>query len=175
MRKISIIATVTAIACALALCVGCSPSASSSASSAASSASGAASSAAASAASEPSASASGVAQPVDPANLTDGDYQIAVALSGGSGKATVESPAKLIVEGGKMTAVIVWSSSNYDQMIVDGEQYLPVPRDGNSTFQIPVKAFDEDLPIQAETTAMSEPHMIDYTLHFDSSTIQQSA
>lgn len=161
---------VAALAGMLALCVGCS---SSSASSSAASASASGSSAAASTQSSEAASSS--AASIDPANLADGDYQIEVTLTGGSGKATVESPAKLVVDGRKMTAVIVWSSPNYDQMIVDGEQYLPVPRAGNSTFQIPVKAFDEDLPIQAETTAMSQPHMIDYTLRFDSSTIQQSA
>ena len=163
MKRISTVVAAALVACVLAFCLGCS--ASSSGSSADSS-----SAASASASASDGGSAAGA---IDPANLADGDYQIAVSLSGGSGKATVESPAKLIVAGGKMTAVIVWSSPNYDQMIVDGEQYLPVPRDGNSTFEIPVSALDEDLPIQAETTAMSEPHMIDYTLHFDSSTIQQ--
>ena len=38
---------------------------------------------------------------------------------------TVESPAALTVADGKMTATIVWSSPNYDYMIVDGEKYLP--------------------------------------------------
>ena len=116
--------------------------------------------------------AASAAAAVDPANLADGDYQIGVTLEGGSGKATVESPAKLMVKDGAMTAVIVWSSPNYDLMVVDGEEYFPVPRSGNSTFEVPVSALDTDLAIQAETTAMSEPHMIDYTLHFDSSTIQ---
>lgn len=164
MKKTAISLIVAAVACALALCVGCSaPAGSGSAASSAPAASASAEASAASATSTPA---------TDVANLADGDYQIEVTLSGGSGKATVESPAKLMVQGGAMTAVIVWSSPNYDQMIVDGEQYLPVPRAGNSTFQIPVSALDVDLPIQAETTAMSEPHMIDYTLHFDSSTIQ---
>ena len=164
MKRIASIVVVAALASVLALFAGCSSSASS----------GSASASAASGSSEAAASveASSPAAPIDPANLADGEYQIAVTLAGGSGKATVESPAKLNVVGGKMTAIIVWSSPNYDQMIVDGEQYLPVPRSGNSTFEIPVTAFDEDIPIQAETTAMSEPHMIDYTLHFDSSSIQ---
>ena len=71
-----------------------------------------------------------------------------------------------------MPATIVWSSPHYDQMVVDGTQYLPVNDSGNSTFEIPVTALDEDLPVQAETTAMSEPHMIDYTLRFDGSSIR---
>lgn len=158
MKRITIGLLVAAIACALALCVGCSSpqSASSAASDAASQAS----------------SASAAAQ-ADAANLADGDYQIAVTLTGGSGKATVESPAKLMVQGGEMTAVIVWSSPNYDLMVVDGVEYTPVPRAGNSTFQIPVSALDVDLPIQAETTAMSEPHMIDYTITFDTGSIRK--
>ena len=55
----------------------------------------------------------------------DGAYTAAVVLEGGSGRATVESPAALTVAEGKMTATIVWSSPNYDYMIVDGEKYLP--------------------------------------------------
>ena len=44
----------------------------------------------------------------------DGAYTAAVVLEGGSGRATVESPAALTVAEGKMTATIVWSSPNYD-------------------------------------------------------------
>ena len=55
----------------------------------------------------------------------DGEYSVNVTLEGGSGRATVESPAALTVADGKMTAVILWSSPNYDYMIVDGEKYLP--------------------------------------------------
>lgn len=104
-----------------------------------------------------------------PAELEAGAHELAVTLSGGSGKATVQSPAVVTVaDDGSMTATITWSSPHYDQMVVDGVQYLPVNESGNSTFEIPVAALDEDLPVQAETTAMSEPHMIDYTLHFES-------
>ncbi len=57
-----------------------------------------------------------------------------VTLEGGSGRATVESPAALTVADGKMTAIL-WSSPNYDYMIVDGEKYLPTNTEGNSTFE----------------------------------------
>ena len=63
-----------------------------------------------------------------------------------------------------MTLTVVWSSSNYDKMVVGGVEYLPVDNGGNSTFEIPVATIDEDLAVQAETTAMSTPHMIDYVL-----------
>lgn len=102
---------------------------------------------------------------------TDGSYTCAVTLEGGSGRATVESPAALTVADGIMTATIVWSSPNYDYMLVDGEKYLPVNTDGNSTFEIPVAALDTALAVTADTVAMSTPHEIDYTLTFDSATL----
>lgn len=105
--------------------------------------------------------------------LADGTYTLDVALEGGSGRASVESPCTLKVESGAMTATVVWSSPNYDQMIVDGTQYLPVNTEGNSTFEIPVATLAEPLAVQAETTAMSTPHMIDYTLTFDATTAQK--
>ena len=96
----------------------------------------------------------------------DGAYTAAVVLEGGSGRATVESPAALTVAEGKMTATIVWSSPNYDYMIVDGEKYLPTNTEGNSTFEIPVAALGTPLAVTADTVAMSKPHEIEYTLTF---------
>ena len=97
----------------------------------------------------------------------DGEYTCNVTLEGGSGRATVESPAALTVADGKMTATIVWSSPNYDYMIVDGEKYLPTNTEGNSTFEIPVAALGTPLAVTADTVAMSTPHEIDYTLTFE--------
>ena len=71
-----------------------------------------------------------------------------------------------------LTATIIMSSSNYDYVIVGEEKYLPVNTEGNSTFEIPVTGFDYNMPISADTTAMSTPHEIDYTLYFDSKTIK---
>lgn len=104
--------------------------------------------------------------------IADGEYMVEVTLSGGSGRATVESPTTIKVENGIATATIVMSSSNYDYMIVGEEKYLPVNTEGNSTFEIPVTGFDYNMPISADTTAMSTPHEIDYTLYFDSKTIK---
>ena len=102
----------------------------------------------------------------------DGTYTCEVTLEGGSGRATVESPAALTVADGKMTAAIVWSSPNYDYMIVDGEKYLPTNTEGNSTFEIPVSALDTALDVTADTVAMSTPHEIEYTLTFDSASLK---
>ena len=97
-----------------------------------------------------------------------------VTLTGGTGRATVDSPAAIKVEGDKATATIVWSSPNYDYMLVDGEKYEPVNKDGNSTFEIPVSVFDAEMEVTADTVAMSTPHEIDYTLNFDSSTVKEA-
>ena len=96
----------------------------------------------------------------------DGEYSVNVVLEGGSGRASVDSPAALTVADGRMTAAIVWSSPNYDYMIVDGEKYLPTNTEGNSTFEIPVAALGTPLSVVADTVAMSTPHEIEYTLTF---------
>ena len=96
----------------------------------------------------------------------DGSYTVETVLQGGSGKASVQSPARLTVENGAMTATVIWSSKNYDRMIVNGQEYTPTYENGLSCFTIPVSALGTPLPVQAETTAMSQPHMIDYTLTF---------
>lgn len=104
----------------------------------------------------------------------DGQYSIAVTLTGGTGRAKVESPAQLTVTDGAATAVVIWSSPYYEYMLVDGNYYYPVHTEGGSTFEIPV-SLDQDMAVSAQTVAMSEPHVIDYTLHFDSATMKPLA
>lgn len=99
-----------------------------------------------------------------------GSYTCEVVLTGGSGRASVASPAELTSDGETLTATIQWSSPHYSYMIVDGVQYDPIQQEGNSTFQIPV-ALDADMAVSALTTAMSEPHLVEYTLYFDSTTL----
>lgn len=111
------------------------------------------------------------AQPAAAEAPADGTYTCDVTLEGGSGRATVESPAALTVADGRMTATIVWSSPNYDYMLVDGEKYLPTNTEGNSTFEIPVAALDTPLDVVGDTVAMSTPHEIEYTLTFASASL----
>ena len=111
---------------------------------------------------------------VESLNLADGNYTVAVQLEGGSGKTTVESPAALRVENGIAYATIIFSSSKYDYMKVNDEKYLPLNTEGNSTFEIPVAVYDTKMPVLADTTAMSTPHEIEYTLYFDTTTIQNA-
>lgn len=102
--------------------------------------------------------------------LADGTYLMEVDLTGGSGKASVTSPAQVTVANGIPSALIEFSSSNYDYMLINGMKYLPVNTDGNSTFQIPVAVFDEEMTVIADTVAMSTPHEVEYTLTFHSDT-----
>lgn len=105
----------------------------------------------------------------------DGTYQMEVELLGGSGRASVTSPAKVEIKDGKAVATLEWSSPNYDYMVVNGEKYLPVNTEGNSVFRIPVEAFDRDITVIADTVAMSTPHEIEYTLNFHAGENGQNA
>lgn len=80
-------------------------------------------------------------------DLPDGEYEIEVQLTGGSGRASVTSPAILQVQDEKAVIEIEWSSPNYDYMTMDGETYLPVNTEGNSVFELPVTAFDKEVPV----------------------------
>ena len=107
-------------------------------------------------------------------DLPDGEYEIEVQLTGGSGRASVTSPAILQVQDEKAVIEIEWSSPNYDYMLVGDKKYEPVNKDGNSAFEIPVDGFDYPMEVTADTVAMSTPHEIDYTLQFDSSSIKEA-
>ena len=110
-----------------------------------------------------------VSQPVKMAEKT-----VEVILSGGSGRASIQSPAKLIRDlNGTYWATVVWSSKNYAFMEVAGVRYDPVQTEGNATFVIPV-VMDEDMPVSAQTVAMSTPHLVNYTLRFDSTTMKDA-
>lgn len=99
--------------------------------------------------------------------LADGTYQADVTLTGGSGRATVDSPAAITVKDGKIYATIVWSSPYYDYMIVADETYYNEAKVGeNSTFTIPLEKLPCEISVIADTTAMSVPHEIEYTLSF---------
>ncbi len=100
----------------------------------------------------------------------DGIYAVDVTLTGGSGRAGIDS-AQVSIQGSDVTATIVWSSPYYEYMIVDGIRYEPVQTSGNATFTFPV-VMDEEMKVSACTVAMSQPHLIDYTLFFDSGSLK---
>ncbi|MDE5557830.1 MAG: hypothetical protein K2J32_09135 [Ruminococcus sp.] len=115
--------------------------------------------------------ADGAANTIESLGITDGEYTVEVTLEGGSGKAGIYPHTQMTVKDGKATARIIWTSSNYDYMVIDGKKYMPLEDIENSAFDIPVDIFDMKMSVSADTTAMSTPHEIDYTLYFDSSTI----
>ena len=137
------------------------------------------------------AAAAGCAGPAEEQAVSSDQAQrcwAAVTLEGGSGKASVDSPCPVMERSGEWFVRITWSSSHYDYMVVNGEKILPVNTEGNSQFEIPLgmerdssdtgsvespsDSSSEALPpdcemqVQADTTAMGTPHLIDYTLSF---------
>lgn len=106
--------------------------------------------------------------------MKDGNYQIEVLLEGGSGRANITSPTELVVKDGIPYAQIEWSSPNYDYMIIDNVTIYPINEEGNSKFEMPVTQFDTPIEVIADTTAMSMPHEITYTMTFDSESIHSA-
>lgn len=105
-------------------------------------------------------------------SIEDGEYAIDVDMTGGSGKASITSPTVLLVEDGRAYARIVWSSSNYDYMLVDGEKYLNESEEGvNSSFHIPITVFDSEMTVIGDTLAMGTPHEVEYKLTFYSDSV----
>ena len=103
--------------------------------------------------------------------LADGIYEVSGVLEGGTGKISLLTPSELTVADGKGTVKVQFSSSKYDYMIVDGKKYLPLTTEGGSLFEIPVEMLDQKIDVAADTTAMSTPHEIEYSITFDSATV----
>ena len=109
------------------------------------------------------------AQAVEPVavNRPDGDYAIEVTLAGGSGRASVSSPTRMIVRDGRAYARLLWSSAYYDYMLLRGTRYDNLADDGgNSVFEIPIPMMDAPVEVVADTTAMGDPVEIRYQLTF---------
>lgn len=118
--------------------------------------------------------AEGAADTFDLSTVEDGSYTIELTMEGGSGRASIQSPAQLAIADGAATATLEWSSPNYDYMLVNGEKYLPVNTESNSVFEVPVEALDAPLTMIGDTVAMSTPHEVEYTVTFHSNTLQNA-
>ena len=118
--------------------------------------------------------AEGAADTFDLSTVEDGTYTIELTMEGGSGRASIKSPAQLAIADGAATATLEWSSPNYDYMLVNGEKYLPVNTEGNSVFEVPVEALDVPLTMIGDTVAMSTPHEVEYTVTFHSETLESA-
>ena len=100
---------------------------------------------------------------IKPGEVKDGTYKPSFGYKGGSGRVTL-SCSKVVVKDGKATATIVFGSPNFTYMKVNGTKYYNQNKGGNSTFAIPVK-LNGTTSVAAETTAMSTPYEIEYTLY----------
>lgn len=118
--------------------------------------------------------AEGAADTFDLSAVEDGSYTIELTMEGGSGRASIQSPAQITVTDGAATATLEWSSPNYDYMLVNGEKYLPVNTEGNSVFEVPVEVLDAPLTMIGDTVAMSTPHEVEYTVTFHSETLESA-
>ena len=118
--------------------------------------------------------AEGAADTFDLSAVEDGSYTIELTMEGGSGRASIQSPAQLAIADGAATAILEWSSPNYDYMLVNSEKYLPVNTEGNSVFEVPVEALDVPLTMIGDTVAMSTPHEVEYTVTFHSETLESA-
>lgn len=102
--------------------------------------------------------------------LADGEYLCDVALTG-NGRATLASPARLTVKDGACTAVIVFSTAKIGYVVVDGARYEPVATEDGAAFEVPVAAFDRELSIVVQSTALTPAVEVDYTMTFDSASL----
>lgn len=95
-------------------------------------------------------------------------FSINIEMEGGTGKAYIESPVSVTKKEDGYELELVWSSKNYDYMIVDGVRYENEASEGeNSKFTVTVKSMEEPLAVIGDTIAMSTPHEIEYIIYFD--------
>lgn len=101
-------------------------------------------------------------------------YLIDIGFEGGTGKAYIESPVTVTSVDGDLSAVFVWSSVNYDYMIVNGVRYDNENPGGPSTFTVSLDNISEPLTVIGDTVAMSTPHEIEYTITWGEKTVTSS-
>ena len=85
------------------------------------------------------------------------------SFSGGSGKVTISCEA-VWMEGEQAMASVVFSSPHYTYVKVDGIEYPCQHDERSSTADIPVN-LNASTAISAQTTAMSAPYEVDYTIY----------
>ncbi len=101
-------------------------------------------------------------------------WLVDITFEGGTGKAYIESPVEVTSVDGDLSAVFVWSSVNYDYMIVNGVRYDNENPGGPSTFTVSLDNITEPLTVIGDTVAMSTPHEIEYTVVWGEKTVTSS-
>ena len=97
--------------------------------------------------------------------LSDGEYEPdGFSFTGGTGKLRITC-GKVTVRDGQATAALTFDSGKIIYVKVNDVQYEPVSQtEDTSVYEIPVE-LNTNYSILACTTAMSEPHEIEYTLY----------
>ena len=85
------------------------------------------------------------------------------SFSGGSGRVTITCQ-QVWMEDGQAMAAVAFSSPHYAWVKVDGVEYPCAHDEARSTAEIPVN-MNRATAITAQTTAMSQPHEVAYTLY----------
>ena len=98
-------------------------------------------------------------------SLADGLYSVEFTFEGGSGRGGVESVQAEVKDGEIQTLYLTMTSPYYDYCLYYGEQYINGSGEGNSVFTVPY--VEDSFLLTADTTAMSQPHEIDYTVTMD--------
>ena len=96
----------------------------------------------------------------------DGSYTPSdFTFAGGSGRAKMSCP-EVKVERGKIYAYIVFSTTTYTKLQVNGKEYTPVTDTDytGSVFYVPM-VVNEDVEVIGTTVAMTAAHDITYTIH----------
>lgn len=106
----------------------------------------------------------------DAQSYQDGSYSVSVGCEGGSGRGGVRS-ADIVVSSGSYTVTFYMSSANYTRARINGGDEIPAVIGSVSSFTTALYDLDAAVSLSAETTAMSEPHWIDYTVTIDTSGI----
>ena len=108
-------------------------------------------------------------------DITKEEYLVDITFEGGTGKAYIKSPVEVTNIDGNLTAKFVWSSKNYDYMIVDGTKYENENNGGESTFTVQIDNITEPLTVIGDTVAMSTPHEIEYVITWGKKEVSQTA
>ncbi len=95
----------------------------------------------------------------------DGVYTAdSFSWSGGSGRLSISCDS-IIIEDGRASAIIIFTSGKISYVKVDHSLYSPIAQtQSTSTYEIPVQ-LNTNTVIAACTTAMSQPHEIEYELY----------
>ena len=86
-----------------------------------------------------------------------------ILVAGGTGKTAISSP-QVRISNGKAIAQVRFNSGKYTRLFASGRQFEPKTQtDDETVFEIPV-VLNENNTIVGTTTAMSQPHDIQYTI-----------